>query len=154
MNLLNSWSYIDNINLFVSSTLIWTIMSRVNDNSFHGMWIWCIKEQTMADRSFEALMRNPSLQPAIHVFNMVSWIPSELFGITRCTFISISGSCHLIKVTVFCVCLLMLNDCCQSPCRVGSVGSVSASRTVGREFASRPGHTKDHHKNGTNCLPA
>ena len=32
------------------------------------------------------------------------------------------------------------------PCRVGSVGSVSASRTVGREFASRPGHTKDHHK--------
>ena len=39
-------------------------------------------------------------------------------------------------------------------CRVGSVGSVSASRTVGREFASRPGHTKDHHKNGTNCLPA
>ena len=40
------------------------------------------------------------------------------------------------------------------PCRVGSVGSVSASRTVRREFASRPGHTKDHYKNGTNCLPA
>ena len=40
------------------------------------------------------------------------------------------------------------------PCRVGSVGSVSASRTVGREFASRPGHTKEHNKNGTNCLPA
>ena len=39
-------------------------------------------------------------------------------------------------------------------CRVGSVGSVSASRTVGREFASWSGHTKDHHKNGTNCLPA
>ena len=38
-------------------------------------------------------------------------------------------------------------------CRVGSVDSVSASRTVGREFASRPGHTKDHHKNGTNCPP-
>ena len=35
-----------------------------------------------------------------------------------------------------------------------SVGTVSASRTVGREFTSRPGHTKDHHKNGTNCLPA
>ena len=43
---------------------------------------------------------------------------------------------------------------CLWPCRVGSVGSVSASRTVGREFASRPGHTKDHHKNGTDCLPA
>ena len=41
-----------------------------------------------------------------------------------------------------------------SPCRVGSVGSVSAPRTVGRKFASRPGHTKDHLKNGTNCLPA
>ena len=40
------------------------------------------------------------------------------------------------------------------PCWVDSVGSMSASRTVGREFASRPGHTKDHHKNGTNCLPA
>ena len=40
------------------------------------------------------------------------------------------------------------------PCRVGSVGSVSASRAVGREFASRPGHTKDHQKKGTNCLPA
>ena len=34
------------------------------------------------------------------------------------------------------------------------VVSVSASHTVGREFTSRPGHTKDHHKNGTNCLPA
>ena len=44
--------------------------------------------------------------------------------------------------------------CMYVPCRVGSVGSVSASRTVGREFASRSGHTKDHHKNGTNCLPA
>ena len=30
---------------------------------------------------------------------------------------------------------------------------MSASHTVGREFASRPGHTKDHHKNGTDCLP-
>ena len=42
----------------------------------------------------------------------------------------------------------------HKPCRVCSVGSVSASRTVGREFASRSGHTKDHHQNGTNCLPA
>ena len=42
----------------------------------------------------------------------------------------------------------------DSPCRVGSVGSVSASRMVGHEFASQLGHTKDHHKNGTNCLPA
>ena len=55
------------------------------------------------------------------------------------------------------LCLVRLNvkdDQTVIPCRVGSVGSVSASRTVGREFASRPGHTKDHHKNGTNCLPA
>ena len=40
------------------------------------------------------------------------------------------------------------------PCRVGSVGSVSTSRMVGREFASRPDHTKDHHKYGIICLPA
>ena len=36
----------------------------------------------------------------------------------------------------------------------GLVVSVSASHTVGYEFASRPGHTKDYHKNVTNCLPA
>ena len=36
----------------------------------------------------------------------------------------------------------------------GLVVSVSTSHTAGRGFASRPGHTKDHHKNGTNCLPA
>ena len=46
-----------------------------------------------------------------------------------------------------CVCAyIMMCVCMYIPCRVGSVGSVSASRTVGREFASRPGHTKDHHK--------
>ena len=48
----------------------------------------------------------------------------------------------------------IFNTLSWKPCRVGSVGSESASRTVGREFASRPGHTKDHHNNGTNCLPA
>ena len=31
---------------------------------------------------------------------------------------------------------------------------VSASYAVGCGFAPRPGHTKDHNKNGTNCLPA
>ena len=40
------------------------------------------------------------------------------------------------------------------PCRVGLVVSVPASHTVGCKFASWSGHTKDHHKNGTNCLPA
>ena len=42
----------------------------------------------------------------------------------------------------------------QVPCRVGLVVSVSVSHAVGREFASWPGHTKDHNKNGTNCLLA
>ena len=37
------------------------------------------------------------------------------------------------------------------PCQVGLMVSVSASQTVGHEFASRPGHPKDHHKNGTDC---
>ena len=41
----------------------------------------------------------------------------------------------------------------RKPCWVGLVVSVSASHTVGHEFASL-GHTKDHHKNGTNCLPS
>ena len=40
------------------------------------------------------------------------------------------------------------------PCQVGLVVSVSTSHALGHEFASRPGHTKDHHKNGMNCLPA
>ena len=31
---------------------------------------------------------------------------------------------------------------------------VGMTYTVGCEFASRPGHTKDHHKNDTNYLPA
>ena len=37
---------------------------------------------------------------------------------------------------------------------VGLVVSRCASHTGGPGFPSRPGHTKDHHKNGTNCLPA
>ena len=40
------------------------------------------------------------------------------------------------------------------PYRVGSVVSMLASRAVGRGFNPGPGHTKDHHKNDTNCLPA
>ena len=48
-----------------------------------------------------------------------------------------------------------INPCIKfEPSRVGSVVSMSASHRVGRGFASRPGHTKDHHINGTKCLPA
>ena len=51
-----------------------------------------------------------------------------------------------------CTCVIGsgIHDC------VGLAQSVACPplRTIGREFASRPGHTKDHHKNGTNCLPA
>ena len=36
--------------------------------------------------------------------------------------------------------------------RVSSVVSMLAARVVGRGFNPRLGHTKDHHKNGTNCL--
>ena len=35
-----------------------------------------------------------------------------------------------------------------------SHGFIHISDTVGNEFTSPQGHTKDHHKNGTNCLPA
>ena len=40
------------------------------------------------------------------------------------------------------------------PCRVGLVVSVSASHVESRGFAPRSGHTKDHHKNGADLLPA
>ena len=40
------------------------------------------------------------------------------------------------------------------PCQVGLVVSVSTSHTEDLWFAPRPGHTKDHHENGTNCFPA
>ena len=49
-------------------------------------------------------------------------------------------------------CILILKMLSAKLCRVGSVGSVSVSRTVDHEFASRPGHIKDHYKNGTHCL--
>ena len=39
------------------------------------------------------------------------------------------------------------------PRRDGLVVNVFASHTVGRGFTSRSGHTKDHHRNGTKCLP-
>ena len=34
------------------------------------------------------------------------------------------------------------------------LNGMSTFHTVGREFMSRPGHTKEHYKNGTNYLPA
>ena len=36
----------------------------------------------------------------------------------------------------------------------GLVVNVLASLAVGRGFAPRPCHTKNHHKHGTNCRPA
>ena len=50
---------------------------------------------------------------------------------------------HVCVCVRACVCVFVCRD-----------GLVSTSHTVGREFASRSGQTKDHHKNGTNCLPA
>ena len=40
------------------------------------------------------------------------------------------------------------------PCRDRLVVSMSASNVVGRGSAPQPGHTKDHHKHDTNCLPS
>ena len=36
----------------------------------------------------------------------------------------------------------------------GRLVSMSVSHAIGRGFAPLPGHTKDSHKNGTNCLSA
>ena len=41
-----------------------------------------------------------------------------------------------------------------SPCPVGLAVRMSASYMVGHGLVSRPGHTKDHHKNGTDSLLA
>ena len=56
-------------------------------------------------------------------------------------------------------CLLARSIATYTPSRVGSVGSVSTSRTLGREFTSRPGHTKTIIKmvqtaslHGTQCV--
>ena len=45
---------------------------------------------------------------------------------------------------------------CKAVDRVGVclLVIVSASRALGHGFPHQPGHTKDHHKNGTNFLPA
>ena len=42
----------------------------------------------------------------------------------------------------------------KRPRQVGLVVGVYASHAVGRKFELWLGHTKDHHKNGTHCLPA
>ena len=34
------------------------------------------------------------------------------------------------------------------------VVSISASHAVGLGFTPQQGHAKNHHKNGTNCVPA
>ena len=41
---------------------------------------------------------------------------------------------------------------CHIPSRDCLVVSESTSHAEDRGFAFRPGHTKDHHKNDTNCL--
>ena len=81
-----------------------------------------------------------------------SWFPHSNTLSVECWVSVISlGTCSL-----FCAKALYRTGCSLNviPCRVGLVVSVYASHTVGREFACRPGHTKDHHKNGTYCLPA
>ena len=45
------------------------------------------------------------------------------------------------------------NECCFTPLSI-ILRLRAASHAVGRRFAPRPSHTKDHYKNGTNCLPA
>ena len=51
----------------------------------------------------------------------------------------------------------LCNVCCAisyRPCQDWLVVRVSPSHMVGHGFASRPGHTKDHHNNATKFLPA
>ena len=48
----------------------------------------------------------------------------------------------------------LIHSSCRIMHRIVHVVSVSASHTVGPGFKSWLGHTKDHHKNDTNGLPA
>ena len=85
-------------------------------------------------------------------------VPRKIPGISHCTSLQVlywwTLSCNITNCTQLkrwkCN---VISNCCW-PCQVGLLVSVSASRMVGRGFTSRPGHTKGHHKNGTNCLPA
>ena len=74
-------------------------------------------------------------------------------------------SCQEAEVLPFCVSLL--RDCLMVRAQIafqfntkyrlrrfGVAFSVCASHVVGRVFVPQPGHTRDHYKNGTNCLPA
>ena len=48
-----------------------------------------------------------------------------------------------------------MTDLCSGSTASGWYGvTMSASHAVGGGFTPQPGHTKDHHKHGTNCLPA
>ena len=82
--------------------------------------------------------------------NVVWWLQSLLnWDILRLVnYLSLCPSLLKSKFWIF------MNYQIGLPCRVGLVVSVSTSHNVGHEFTSRPGHTNDHHKNGTNCLPA
>ena len=53
-----------------------------------------------------------------------------------------------------CYCVDFSTYLLSLPHQVGLVVNVSTSHAVGHGFAPQPGYTKDHHKNGTNCLPA
>ena len=46
-------------------------------------------------------------------------------------------------------CFLIKTDCIEI-----TLFSMSVSHRVGGGLAPQPGHTKDHHQNGTNCLLA
>ena len=49
---------------------------------------------------------------------------------------------------------IWIEQICQKRTHMnGSVVSVSSSHAVGHGFASRPGHTKDHHNNSYKLLP-
>ena len=39
-------------------------------------------------------------------------------------------------------------------CQVGLVVNMSAFHAVGRRYVPQVGHTKDHHENCANCIPA
>ena len=79
---------------------------------------------------------------------MLSGEDVPLFIIISTLFVS-SG----LDVALFII-ICMLYVCVVRLRQDGLVVGVSASHAVGHGFVSRPGHTKNHHKNGGNCHPA
>ena len=86
----------------------------------------------------------------INFINIIYWINKYyllIVTLINCLILCVFFILYLWFNNIFIVFIFL-------PHRVGLMVGVSTSRAVGRGFVPRSGHTEDHHKNDTNCLPA